>query len=1370
MPNYTLELELFSLLNGTTSDFEIWADGVQFGGGYSISSTGTSISVSIPYGGSLPSSLEFRFDDAAPGSVDQIEIRSVKINNKYVNTGNYLSVDTLNNGGSATVDITGADFIFDASEPAASEFTTGATRTLTTNADTVRTFLSTDPEIFDALAGADRIYLGDGNDKVNGNDGDDIIYGGGGGDLLYGEDGDDRLYGDDGDDRLFGGAGDDRIQGDAGNDEIHGGAGVDRLNGNDGDDTITGGIGDDNLNGGNGDDDLFGGDDNDQLTGGAGNDTLDGGAGDDLLYGGLGNDIIHGGNGNDRLSGNDGIDIMHGDAGDDDMFGDAGADTMYGGAGADYIDGGNDNDTIDGGTGNDVLIGGSGADTINGGDNDDIIHGHGLNFQQIYTILKANPSVVFNADTNSFYQYVNSSVNYTTALNAAQALVLNGVEGHLVTITSAVENAYIDSLVNNNVWLSATDSNIEGQWVWNGGAEDGLNFWNGVAGGSAPSGQYDNWAGGEPNDWGAGEDTSEFRNGTGQWNDNNGNLRYVIEWDAGLMNDDLAIDTLNGGDGNDYIYGYGGDDVLSGGNDNDVLIGGDGNDTLDGDLGDDTLLGGDGDDVITDNDGNNFFNGGDGDDILDGRSAGYTIADAMAENVNAVYNAATGNFYEFVNGNVNYSVASAAASASTLDGVSGHLVTISSAAENTFVDGIISDNVWLAASDATTEGEWFWIEGPETGTQFWTGGGGGAAVGGEYENWRAGEPDNTVADSYARLRTDGTWDDRDGRDGGDSESYVIEWEGADILYTGGTGGNQVMIGGRGSDTILGGDGNDVIYTLDASVNTQGSSINVLPVILAEEHFNGAATGIFTYADGGLGGGDPANVNVFDDNVTNDGYLANGALRIVVDTQNNNAFTNASGNFSASYTAASNISGVQVSFAYRHILDRDTEAGEDMQVWFEWDGTLYDGSGGNGWISELFGVDGGGADEDTGWQTVTINLPDMVSGNTYNFEMGLFHPGASRDNEGGEVLFDDFVLTGGSPSGSASGFVADADADSTNIVNAGGGNDTIYGSSGINVLNGDDGDDTIYSGSVDSETLYTEDFTGNIGTYSYVDGFFGSSGASNSYASGAYQGGDGAVANGSAQILLGGLDNNTINNMSGAYQETVNFGKAVNNLVLTLSYRVLDNDMDADPFDTGEDLRLYANIDGTDYGTGGNDYFFEILGTDAGTSFDSGWNTISISIGALSAGNHTFSIGGLLDSKTFASEQYAIRFDDITFIDDSAGNTNTLSGGDGLDTLYGSSGADIFLFEAVSAYNDLDVIENFGYSLDSIDLSDLLTGFTPGSDDINDFVRLTTGGGNTTISVDANGTTGGASFSNVAIINGVTGMDVDIMLIDGTLIA
>jgi len=111
---------------------------------------------------------------------------------------------------------------------------------------------------------------------------------------------------------------------------------------------------------------------------------------------------------------------------------------------------------------------------------------------------------------------------------------------------------------------------------------------------------YESWLGGEPNDASGTEVYARIRQSDGNWTDrpDSDALHYVIEWDAGLISDDLAIDTIDGGAGNDYIYGYGGNDALDGGAGNDALFGGGGNDTIEGNEGDDIIIGGDGDDII----------------------------------------------------------------------------------------------------------------------------------------------------------------------------------------------------------------------------------------------------------------------------------------------------------------------------------------------------------------------------------------------------------------------------------------------------------------------------------------------------------------------------------------------------------------------------------------------------------------------------------------------------------------------------------------------------------------------------------------------------------------------------------------------------
>jgi hypothetical protein len=361
MPSYTLELELFGVYVTDMPGFEIWTDGTIEGTPYSISSSGTSISITVNYGGSLPSSLEFRFNDASAEPGREIEIRSVKINDKYVNTTNFLSSDTLTQGGSSTVDIPSSDFIFDSSEPDISEFTTGSTRVMTAGNDTLRVVGQVSAEVFDALNGRDIIYLGDGNDKVFGNEGNDLIKGFGGNDLISGGINDDRLFGDDGDDQLYGGDGNDILFGGADNDEMHGNAGSDRLNGGTGNDIMTGGDGNDRLNGGDGDDIIYGGNNDDIIIGGSGNNTLDGGNGADLIYGGNDIDIINGGDGNDTIISKAGNDVIHGDVGDDILSGQAGNDTIYGGADLDTIYGGIGDDTLHGDAGNDTIYGDAGG-------------------------------------------------------------------------------------------------------------------------------------------------------------------------------------------------------------------------------------------------------------------------------------------------------------------------------------------------------------------------------------------------------------------------------------------------------------------------------------------------------------------------------------------------------------------------------------------------------------------------------------------------------------------------------------------------------------------------------------------------------------------------------------------------------------------------------------------------------------------------------------------------------------------------------------------------------------------------------------------------------------------------------------------------
>ncbi|MFM4834828.1 VCBS domain-containing protein, partial [Aeromonas media] len=91
---------------------------------------------------------------------------------------------------------------------------------------------------------------------------------------------------------------------------------------------------------------------------------------------------------------------------------------------------------------------------------------------------------------------------------------------------------------------------------------------------------------------------------------------HASEFDQSSTND--KGDTLYGGDGNDILFGQGGDDFLYGGAGNDILFGGSGNDTLYGESGSDVLSGGSGNDTLYGGTGNDVLSGGLGNDILVG--------------------------------------------------------------------------------------------------------------------------------------------------------------------------------------------------------------------------------------------------------------------------------------------------------------------------------------------------------------------------------------------------------------------------------------------------------------------------------------------------------------------------------------------------------------------------------------------------------------------------------------------------------------------------------------------------------------------------------------------------------------------------------
>jgi hypothetical protein len=160
--------------------------------------------------------------------------------------------------------------------------------------------------------------------------------------------------------------------------------------------------------------------------------------------------------------------------------------------------------------------------------------GSNLGNVQISVSSTVNPvGYYYNPINGHFYRPISAGNTYTGARAASLLTTFKGQTGYLVTITSADEDAFIfNNVPQSQIWFALTDETSEGQWRIDAGPEKGtlIKTSNGQTTGNI-SGQYNNWAPGEPNNSGN-EDYAVTKWNGSQWNDlpNNFSNPYVIEY------------------------------------------------------------------------------------------------------------------------------------------------------------------------------------------------------------------------------------------------------------------------------------------------------------------------------------------------------------------------------------------------------------------------------------------------------------------------------------------------------------------------------------------------------------------------------------------------------------------------------------------------------------------------------------------------------------------------------------------------------------------------------------------------------------------------------------------------------------------------
>ena len=179
---------------------------------------------------------------------------------------------------------------------------------------------------------------------------------------------------------------------------------------------------------------------------------------------------------------------------------------------------------------------------------------------------------------------------------------------------------------------------------------------------------------------------------------------------------------------------------------------------------------------------------------------------------------------------------------------------------------------------------------------------------------------------------------------------------------------------------------------------------------------------------------------------------------------------------------------------------------------------------------------------------------------------------------------------------------------------------------------DDPTETTTAALTGPTSLVNAFFVSSAEGFTYSDDAFRGT-AQPTYASGAFVAGAG-FHDGAVRVRLGNVNDNDINNMSGAWGTTFTIPHGSARVTLIFRYNLVQSpNYEADEFS-----EINASLDGTMIGPNGADWFVRIAGDgEGGPDRATGWHIVSVDLGVLSAGQHVLKLGGDNNKKTAAGE-------------------------------------------------------------------------------------------------------------------------------------